>query len=1285
MTTATSEAFRLIETGANPWLQPSLAGTVLKYLKLDYQLIQRQVKEELQLWKQNIDSTTSSVTTRFESGSTADRARMVLVELAKLQGFTESSAGKQPLNHVFPILSSSIYRSEVTIALSIITLQCQNPVLDIQTKAILLRLCKLADHRAWDIRQRLVDLKVFPNLAIELTIEHCHDETGFMNRILQGQPEWLINDSVDPVNRTSLTSIMEFVFSSLNDELISDRPDHVAINRLLRIVSGMIGLLNLPLTAEQLEISFGVLEMSPPEPSTVDIKVCLILMAAAQLLKSSESRVERILHALLNCEDSPQVLLLSIYFQTQQLLLIDDFASKVLSMTIVIPRTGLMELNNLFKTLFLDEGLSTCALRLGRPIISQWHSASSSRLLQKGIGAESGHKSKSIFGREARELSSVANLCVTHLLKHDVFHKSSTDVRSWMMEQIQASTVPLDSNLVPLLRAYTSAISRSEHITRIPENEIRAYFSNPCEDLTPAKALLVLYMLLNNETCTSNITSESLELNREYSEMLMEYVQIRKVLLYVQHFQGGEAFKTIQPMFLKLVNAQFPELFDVTTLLMEEGLETSKKPVTTIRPSTLLPPPPSAPSTPFGPPSTSMSLSLSASIPLASELSPVGAQYMITHFKALEYHLHNPGAALKAYHVFQRLPQADQQMMAGALIEASLPALLDSGSHPIVVEAFKKNWDLLNRLMPHELWALTIHALRPRPQQQQRQPPTAASAFPTADGFPGLSVAKPVMGMHAGPGKPFGGQAYPPIAHLQPQSQHPQDFYSFESLVQDPLLLFKVDYRVFRRPMIFRMFIQILGAVMVGSRHWFRKQFQAAQAIQSAMFERVIYSAPGHASTSASLPLGQPGAIPTLQFKEANLSAMLYIQDSTLIQLLLEICQLGPLDQQVEKDKDQEKQKRRPKHRNKRLGASTHSDVDMEENENDHEEEEDEGEEHDGEDDSGSSDAEGGLHSDGDPDKDHDLDLDHEHEHEPEHEPEHTRDLKREREREREEDPPRSRRNKRRTKRTQQHHHPHHHQQHQQQQHHPHHPHQQQHQHSQKRRQSLLVPHAPKPTEQPSPRPRTRQPTATKNEAHRSNEVLKEIRVVTFNFLHQLFIDHKIFPKLVHFQGYAMDLLPTTVEGISSIHVCLDFAHELLHAPPTRTLPLSGNSGVGSGGNPGSGPGLSISGSSVVAGIEPGNAGTGGGSAMGGGGGGVGSEGGSADDLTPQLFALRLAVLLCERFPLQTTMQMAVDSIMPKIRMLLTHTSVSGEVYESAKILCRAFPTMRNDVVNIIR
>jgi len=60
---------------------------------------------------------------------------------------------------------------------------------------------------------------------------------------------------------------------------------------------------------------------------------------------------------------------------------------------------------------------------------------------------------------------------------------------------------------------------------------------------------------------------------------------------------------------------------------------------------------------------------------------------------------------------------------------------------------------------------------------------------------------------------------------------------------------------------------------------------------------------------------------------------------------------------------------------------------------------------------------------------------------------------------------------------------------------------------------------------------------------------LREVRSVICSYLHQVFISDPGLVKLVHFQGYSRDLLPITVQGIPSMHICLDFIPELLSQP----------------------------------------------------------------------------------------------------------------------------------------
>lgn len=61
--------------------------------------------------------------------------------------------------------------------------------------------------------------------------------------------------------------------------------------------------------------------------------------------------------------------------------------------------------------------------------------------------------------------------------------------------------------------------------------------------------------------------------------------------------------------------------------------------------------------------------------------------------------------------------------------------------------------------------------------------------------------------------------------------------------------------------------------------------------------------------------------------------------------------------------------------------------------------------------------------------------------------------------------------------------------------------------------------------------------------------VLREIQCRVCSQLHQMFIAVPDIAKLVHFQGYPVELLPVTVAGIPSMHICLDFIPELINQP----------------------------------------------------------------------------------------------------------------------------------------
>lgn len=60
---------------------------------------------------------------------------------------------------------------------------------------------------------------------------------------------------------------------------------------------------------------------------------------------------------------------------------------------------------------------------------------------------------------------------------------------------------------------------------------------------------------------------------------------------------------------------------------------------------------------------------------------------------------------------------------------------------------------------------------------------------------------------------------------------------------------------------------------------------------------------------------------------------------------------------------------------------------------------------------------------------------------------------------------------------------------------------------------------------------------------------LQEVRSVVCSYIHQTFISEPNLAKLVHFQGYPEELLPVTVLGVPSMHICLDYIPEMLSQP----------------------------------------------------------------------------------------------------------------------------------------
>ncbi|XP_030847416.1 integrator complex subunit 2 [Strongylocentrotus purpuratus] len=136
---------------------------------------------------------------------------------------------------------------------------------------------------------------------------------------------------------------------------------------------------------------------------------------------------------------------------------------------------------------------------------------------------------------------------------------------------------------------------------------------------------------------------------------------------------------------------------------------------------------------------------------------------------------------------------------------------------------------------------------------------------------------------------------------------------------------------------------------------------------------------------------------------------------------------------------------------------------------------------------------------------------------------------------------------------------------------------------------------------------------------------LREIQCQVCSLLHQMFIADPNLAKLIHFQGYASELLPVTVAGVPSMHICLDFIPELLAQP----------------------------------------------------------------DMAKQVFAIELTSHLCLQYALPKSLSVARLAINVMSSLLTVLTGERWAIFYKATLpsivrICRAFPPLYEDITSIL-
>ncbi|KAJ3288882.1 Integrator complex subunit 2 [Rhizoclosmatium sp. JEL0117] len=164
-----------------------------------------------------------------------------------------------------------------------------------------------------------------------------------------------------------------------------------------------------------------------------------------------------------------------------------------------------------------------------------------------------------------------------------------------------------------------------------------------------------------------------------------------------------------------------------------------------------------------------------------------------------------PGAAIACLEYLCALESSQLLMYLDVVVDHFFPAVLSS-TNDRIRSLFQKLFQCLNSISPREVWIKTIKAWLPK----------------------GILTNQDVL--------------------------------------QNPLIIFRVDERVFKIPEVFAVFLQILDCYLTSSRHYYFHTYQ-----MNIFTDK------------------------TSKIKEAHLYALLELQESAALQALLEVCETGEM------------------------------------------------------------------------------------------------------------------------------------------------------------------------------------------------------------------------------------------------------------------------------------------------------------------------------------------------------------------------------------------------------
>uniref|UniRef100_A0A673FVS3 Integrator complex subunit 2-like n=1 Tax=Sinocyclocheilus rhinocerous TaxID=307959 RepID=A0A673FVS3_9TELE len=578
------------------------------------------------------------------------------------------------------------------------------------------QLCQMNPSQALNIRAMVVEECHLPGLGVALTLDYKPDtadeavsplvsyvsglllgtngkvRTWFSMFIRNGQKResssvlWqmrrqLLLELVAILPRSRSTHVPND--SDMDSESSSGysglREEHVVkASVLLRLYCALMGIAGLRPTDEEAEQLLQLMTSRPPATPAgvrfVSLSFCKLL-AFSTLVSTPEQEQLMVMWlswmikeeeyfesaAGVSASFGEMLLLVAMYFHSNQLSAIIELVCSTLGMKIAIKPSSLSKMKTIFtQEIFTEQVVTAHAVRV----------------------AVTNNLSANITGF-------LPIHCIYQLLRSRAFTKHKVSIKDWIFRQLCETTTPLHTQLLPLIDVYINSILTPASKTNpeatnqpITEQEILNVFQGLAgvvrSQYTITTQLLILYYILSyEEALLANTKTLALmqKKPKSYSPALMDQIPIKYLIRQAQGLQrelGG-----LHSALLRLLATNYPHLCMVEDWISEEEV--------------------------------------TGTLPLLRKmlLTSSSCKYSQTQLREAFQNVLSGGSRLLRILEHLTLLSAGDLIPYAEALTASMGLLLEDGVSRRILQTVNKLWMVLNTVMPRKLWVMTVNTLQP--------------------------------------------------------------------------------------------------------------------------------------------------------------------------------------------------------------------------------------------------------------------------------------------------------------------------------------------------------------------------------------------------------------------------------------------------------------------------------------------------------------------------------------------------------------------------------------------